>query len=320
MGNYIEINTDNIIPPMESSSLLASRFSAANSFTQNCEKELSIAVISYNRLDKTKVCVENLIKNTTLPFHLILIDSGSEPDVLAYYQSVTYPDKTIIRITKNINANFSFLVAMENLKSTYCAIVSNDVVVTPNAIKNLLTCMQSASNIGWVSPVSSNVSNLQQVHLEFDTLEEMNQKAAAYNVSNPFKWHERMCLMPAIFFYRKECMDTVGGFDYGFFHDFADDDMARRVHRAGYKTILCKDTWVHHNHVYNQTPEDTQKQGLSLAKGRENFREKYYGLDAWDDFRNFETAIISTITNPQKQGLPPVFWALIPAVAHLFWR
>lgn len=305
MSEYFEIETNNIVPPMESNSLLASRSSAANSFTQNLENELSIAVISYNRIDKTKVCVENLIKHTNIPFNLFLIDSGSQPDVLEYYKSVDYPNKKIIRITKNISGNFSFKVAMENLKTKYCAIVSNDVIVTENAIENLLTCIKSANNIGWVSPVSSNVSNLQQVDLNFNTLEEMHEKASEYNVSNPLKWHEHLCLMPAIFFYRKECIDMVGGFDYGFFHDFADDDMGRRVNRAGYKTILCKDTWVHHNHIYNLNQEDSIKQAKSYASGRKNFLEKYYGIDAWDDVRNFEKELISNIKNTETKGIKP---------------
>lgn len=305
MSEYFEIDTNNIFPPMESSWLLQSRANSASSFTQSLENELSIAVISYNRIDKTKVCVENLIKHTKIPFNLILIESGSAPDVLEFYKSVDFPNKTIIRITKNISGNFSFKVAMENLKSKYCAIVSNDVVVTENAIENLLKCIKSANNIGWVSPVSSNVSNLQQVDLEFNTPEEMHEKAAEYNVSNPLKWHQRMCLMPAIFFYRKECIDVVGGFDYGFFHDFADDDMARRVNRAGYKTILCKDTWVHHNHIYNLNPEESIKQAKSLEQGMKNFIEKYYGINPWDDIRNFEMELISNIKKPEKQDFEP---------------
>lgn len=307
MYEYLEVNTDNAVPPLEAATLIESRANAAQSFIQNCENELSIAVISYNRLDKTKVCVENLIKNTDLPYHLILIDSGSEPDVLEYYKSIDFNNKTIIRITKNINANFSFLVAMQSMTSKYCAIVSNDVIITKNSIQNLLTCMKSANNIGWVSPVSSNISNFQQVNLPFDTLEQMNETAAKYNISNPLKWHERLALMPAIFFYKKECIDIVGGFDYGFFHDFADDDMARRINRAGYKTMLCKDAWVHHNHIYNTTAEEATKHSKSLECGRKNFKQKYYGLDAWDDIRNFEMELISSIKEPKhKDNIPSI--------------
>lgn len=305
MDNYFEINTDHAFPPIEAASIFQSRGNAADSFTQNCENELSIAVISYNRLEKTKVCIENLMKNTDIPYQLILIDSGSQPEVMEYYKSVNHPNKTMLRITKNINANYSFLVAMQNLKSKYCAIVSNDVIVPKNAIKNLLTCIKSSDNIGWVSPVSSNISNLQQVELSFNSLEEMNQAAEAYNISDPLKWEERLALMPAIFFYKKECIDIVGGFDYGFFHDFADDDMARRLNRAGYKTILCKDTWVHHNHIYNTTPDDTLKLKNSIEQGRKNFAEKYYGLDAWDDVRNYEIGLASLLENPNKNEWTP---------------
>lgn len=305
MDNYFEINTDHALPPIEAASIFQSRGNAADSFTQNCENELSIAVISYNRLEKTKVCIENLMKNTDIPYQLILIDSGSQPEIMEYYKSVNHPNKTMLRITKNINANYSFLVAMQNLKSKYCAIVSNDVIVPKNAIKNLLTCIKSSDNIGWVSPVSSNISNLQQVELSFNSLEEMNHVAEAYNISDPLKWEERLALMPAIFFYKKECIDIVGGFDYGFFHDFADDDMARRLNRAGYKTILCKDTWVHHNHIYNTTPEDALKLKNSIEQGRKNFAEKYYGLDAWDDVRNYEIGLASLLENPNKNEWTP---------------
>lgn len=305
MYDYIEINTDNVSKPTEANSICDSREGAAKSFANNSGNELSIAVITYNRLDKTKVCVEHLIRNTEVPYHLFLIDSGSGPEVLEYYKAVKHPQKTIIRITNNINANYSFWVAMQHLNSRYCAIISNDVVVTKNAIANLLTCIKSANNIGWVSPVCSNISNRQQVLLPFHSIEEMNDVATSYNISNPLKWEERLMLMPAIFFYKKECIDIVGGFDYGFFHDFADDDMARRMNRAGYKTILCKDTWVHHDHIYHSTPQDTAKLNASLTMGRKNFAEKYFGLDAWDDFRNYEMEVTSLIEKPNKTTWVP---------------
>ncbi len=294
MCDYIEINTDYVNIPIESENLIDSRANAASSFMQDTG-DLSIAVISYNRVEKTKVCVENLLKNTNMPFRLILIDSGSQPDVMDFYKSVAYENKQIIRITKNVSANYSFWVANQYLKTRFCAIVSNDVIVTPNAIENLYKCISSSNDIGWVTPVSSNVSNQQKVDLEFNTIEEMHEKAALYNQSNPLKWHERMVLMPPIFFYRKECMDVTGGFDYGFFHDFADDDMARRFNYAGYKTILCKDTWVHHNHSYNLDNEKREKLETSIKSGRANFQQKFRGLDAWDDIRNFEIPLISQI-------------------------
>ncbi len=295
MRDYIEINTDSAGIPTESNNIIDSRASAGKSFLQG-DCDLSIAVISHNRLEKTKLCIESLLQHTNIPFKLLLIDSGSDIDVMSYYESVPHENKQLIRITKNISANYAFWVAIKYLDSKYCAIVSNDVVVTPNAIENLYTCITSAKDIGWVSPVSSNVSNMQMVNLAFDTLEDMFEKASEYNCSNPLKWHERMVLMPAILLYRKECMDITGGFDYGFFHDFADDDMARRFNHAGYKTILCKDAWVHHDHSYMMDSNEKAAFEARIEKGRESFKQKYNGLDAWDDIRNFEVQMVSQIT------------------------
>jgi len=81
--------------------------------------------------------------------------------------------------------------------------------------------------------------------------------------------------------------------------------MARRLNRAGYKTILCKDAWVHHDHIYNSTPEDSIKLEISLTMGRKNFYEKYYGLDAWDDFRNYEFALTSLMDEPEEKEWVP---------------
>ena len=74
-------------------------------------------------------------------------------------------------------------------------------------------------------------------------------KAALFNKSNPAKWEEKIRLIPTAALYRREVFDTVGLYDAGFMHDFGDDDFTFRVRRAGYKLILCRDTFVHHDHI-----------------------------------------------------------------------
>ena len=48
--------------------------------------------------------------------------------------------------------------------------------------------------------------------------------------------------------------------------------------------ILVKDTWIHHDHdVRNYENKNPEEYHISVDIGRENFREKYHGIDAWDD-------------------------------------
>jgi 2-polyprenyl-3-methyl-5-hydroxy-6-metoxy-1,4-benzoquinol methylase len=62
--------------------------------------------------------------------------------------------------------------------------------------------------------------------------------------------------------------------------------------------ILCGDTWICHDHNFrnneNKDPEEYKK---SLESGRRIFREKYHGLDAWDDINNFEHELLSPLDN-----------------------
>ncbi|MCX7965577.1 MAG: hypothetical protein N2596_02990, partial [Syntrophorhabdaceae bacterium] len=166
---------------------------------------------------------------------------------------------------------------------------------------NLLKCAMSDRRIGMVTPLATNISNLQNVEINFKDFDDMQKKATEYNVSNPRLWHERLRLITIATLFKRECIDMVGQFDYGFFHDFVDDDITFRVRRAGYKAILCKDTFVHHEHDLFKE-KNLNEYAKSLEKGKTNFREKYFGIDAWDDVNNYEIAMMSMVNPEEKRG------------------
>ena len=90
--------------------------------------------------------------------------------------------------------------------------------------------------------------------------------------------------------YRKEVL-LAGGWplsDMGFFHDFIDDDVTFKIRRLGYRTVLAGDTWICHDHdLRSGEGKDPVEFQQSLTIGRENFREKYFGVDAWEDVNNY---------------------------------
>ncbi len=247
-----------------------------------------VIVQAYGKIEKTKRCVENILRYTKdIPFELWLLDNGSEEnDILEFFKSVDYEPKKIIRITKNITGVFAVNRLIHQLTSEYFAIVNNDIIVTKNWLKNLITCMDSDPKIGAACPVSTNISNNQLEVLEgFSDLEEMQEKAARFNKSDKRKWEERLRIIPTAMLFRREMLDDIGVFDVGFVHDFGDDDFFFRARRAGYQLIVCRDTFVHHDH--NIMERDIS--GLEMKRGqmgREAFQKKYQGLDAWEDGAN----------------------------------
>ena len=296
-GNVIIKNTDDITPPVTSGGLWENREAAYHIYDLPGVPKCSIAVIGYNRLEKTRYCVECILKCTIdIDYELILIDNGSSDGTLEFFESVEYDKKKIIKVTKNIGAPYGVNTAINTFIGKYLVIVTNDVYVTKNWLSNLLKCYESDPKIGFVAPVSSNVSNLQEVDLKFENFNEMQQKAAIFNESDPKKWERRIRLLNIITVFSRPILDIVGSFDPAYVHDFLEDDFAMRIRRQGYKLILCKDTWVCHDHNLSiGEDKDLMAYRASLESGRRIYKEKYNGLDAWDDTNNFEEALLQPI-------------------------
>jgi len=291
MERFNEYNLDHMKQADISEDLFVNRASYAEMQQQYASAEVTIMVIGLNRLEKTKRCVESILQYTTnIDYELILIDNGSTDDTLEYFKSVPYEKKRILRFSKNLGAGFPHTMIPLSELGRYVAILPNDLILTERWLENILICMKSDPKIGLVVTASSNTSNLQDVDFPYSSYEEMQQKAAKFNVSDPTKWEDRMRLVTLCMVLRKEALLALGWprGDLGFFHDFSDDDISFGIRRAGYRTVFAGDTWVCHDHRVSQgegkDPVQFQK---SLEIGRRNFRDKYYGVDAWDDVKNF---------------------------------
>lgn len=297
-SNTIILNTDHLNPPEFRNSLIDNRRNTYSLFESNDTPTASIVVLGYNRLQKTKYCVECILKYTVdISYELILIDNGSDDGTYEYFQSVLHDKKIIIHVTKNIGISFPLRSVKNIYTGKYLIFLSNDIYVTTNWLKNLLTCLESDPQIGFVMPVSNNVSNLQEVDLGFQSFEDMQTKAAKFNKSDPSKWEERMRLITVVSIYKREIIDLVGDNDCGFVHDFIEDDIAMRIRRAGYKMVLCKDTFICHDHDFRHIEDKNAAQfQKSLISGRNNFLEKYHGIEPWDDICNFETGLIQMLS------------------------
>ncbi len=252
------------------------------------EHEVSIAVIGYNRLEeKTKFCVDSILKYTDgIDYQLILVDSGSFDGTDEFLESVDHKDKTVIRLENNLGLSYALSCAWKRARGRFLAFVANDCIVTEHWLDNLLTAIRSDPRIGMVCPAVSNVSNAQSICIgEYSNWDEMQLLAAKHNVSNPMLWEYRPRLINPVALYRSEVLDLIGYMDPGFTHNFGEDDIARGIHRNGYRMLLCKDTYVEHNHP--QTERDMEEQKVDIEEGKRVFLEKYHGIEPWEDINNY---------------------------------
>lgn len=241
--------------------------------------EISIVVAAYNHLDKTKECVESIIRNTDfegLNAELILIDHGSTDGTLEYFQSIGV--KKVIKFKENIRIGmFSF--AAQICEGKYFAFVSNDTIVTPKWLEILLNCVRSDSKIISATPTTPNTSNLQSLSVPTVDKIKFLQYAETNNQSNPKRWFDRSRVMPVICLYNLENMNQIGYADpYYYSLEFWDDDFSLRAKRAGFRQLVCEDVYCYH--YGSETGRETQQKENTFVSGRELFQYKN-GLDPW---------------------------------------
>lgn len=306
-GDVIEINTDNVEPAHYKDKLdVFSNRAAMHEMMRGKDAPLvSIYFLAYNNLEKyTKPAIEALLKYTEgIDYELLLVDNGSTDGTLEYFKSIPFEKKRIYHITKNIGALFGFKGAKafsrgEFLRGKYMVTVNNDILVTKDWLKNMLRCAESDNKIGAVVPVSNYVSNRQCVDLGFTDVNDMQIKAAAYNVSDPRKWEERLRIIPTVILVRAELFNMYEA-DYGFVYYFTDDDLSIVWRRFGYRLMVCGDTFVYHAGSVGHNPAQIDE---DLRRGREIYKKKHHGIDAWDDMCGLpQPSIHSCLKNALKR-------------------
>lgn len=204
MSRLIEIDTSSINIEQNSDDIYETRHSYASSNMKKIKSDVTICIQAYNDIEKTKQCVESVIKYTgNIDYDLLLIDNGSTDGTFEYFKSLNYEKVTILRLTENKGSALPLQFVDIGMFSEYVSFLSCDMIVTSNWLDNLMKVAKSDPRIGMVNPVSSNVSNHQMIDLNFSNLDEMQEKAAAFNVSNPQKWHEKIRMVTLAALYKK---------------------------------------------------------------------------------------------------------------------
>lgn len=263
--------------------------------------DLSIQILSYNKLEYTKLCIESLKNNLpkNITYELIFINHGSTDGTKEYLESQN-PDKQLDIEVNGGGAMAAFLLA----EGEYILQISNDVLVTKNAIENMYACITSSADIGWVVPTTTNVSNYQTIKGNYTTADEVLQFAEKNNISNPDRWEEKPRLCNPIDMVKKQVwfenvgrvMPKIWGIS------FTDDKIGTCIRRGGYKLILAKDAFCYHfgSVTINPQMENERKKRINYCKGRIEFIREF-GMDPWGYGMAYDSGLVQKI---EKCDLP----------------
>lgn len=262
---------------------------------------VSILVIAYNQLDYTKMCIEAILKHTPpdLNYELILLNHGSNDGTREYFES--------IGCTKQIDLAFNGIgrvMGLRTVEGKYMCGISNDIVVGPHYLENMLKCMESDSSIMWVVPTTPNVSNLQTIPCSYQNMQEMEKFAKENNVCDPYRWEQRVRLCnPIVLSRTKDMLSStgIGGIPlYLQQYGFGDDITSLLIRRAGGKCMLAKDAFCHHFGSVTLKHETDYMTQQHIMNNRIKIAEAY-GIDPWGNGFCFDPVLFS-ILPCDKQG------------------
>jgi hypothetical protein len=251
--------------------------------------DLSIIVTGYNKLEYTRQCVSSVLANipSGVKYELILFNHGSSDGTKEYFESINPAKQIDVKINGSIHdAHFRIV------EGEYLLCISNDTIITKNAIDNMLRSMREHEDYGWMVPTTPNVSNLQTIPCDFTDIGEMLAFAECNNVYDPYRHEVRTRLCNPISFFRSSTALSSDGVNFTGCHftggnaqimSFPDDTMSMLFRRRGLKSILAKDAFCFHFGSVTIKDDVGRKnidEAAGYARGRLEFKNAF-GIDPW---------------------------------------
>ncbi|MGL5380859.1 glycosyltransferase [Clostridium sp.] len=243
------------------------------------EVKTSMIILTFNKLDVTKACIESIRKYTEQgTYEIIVVDNNSTDGTREWLKN--QKDIKVILNEENLGfpagCNLGIRVAE---KENDILLLNNDTVLTPRWLDNLKTALYSSYEVGAVGPISNCVANQQSIKFPYgEDMEAMIRFAEEINISNPRKWESKLLLIGYCMLIKRSAFIEVGEeldelYSPG---NYEDCDLALRMIEKGYKLLVCRDTFIHH--IGSATFRDNPDIYSHFGSNREKFNEKW-GFD-----------------------------------------
>lgn len=209
-------------------------------------KFTSIVILTYNKLEYTKLCIESIRKFTPKGrYEIIVVDNNSDDGTVEWLKD----QEDIIATYNESNVGFpaGCNQGIKIAKGDSVLLLNNDVIVTPDWLNNLDKALYSSEEIGAVGAITNNCSNAQQIAVGYTDISQMIDFAKTINVSNEQSWSYKLSLVGYCYLVKKEVLDKVGLLDEIFTPgNYEDNDLSYRIIIEKYKLLLCSDCFIHH--------------------------------------------------------------------------
>jgi len=207
-----------------------------------------IVIVTCNRLDNTKRCIESIEKNTggAVRHRYIFVDNNSTDGTLQYLKR--FDSSVLIENGDDVG----FVRAMnQGLKKTgadYVAWLSTGAVVTPGWLDTLVGHLKDSPDAGAIGPMSNVPGNMQcdyswNAKTDPQEVSEYGKGFHAKNEGLAVEYHRvgGFCMVM-----RSDTVSEIGQLDERFnLGPLYDDDYCKRICDAGRRVLIAGDVFVY---------------------------------------------------------------------------
>jgi len=229
---------------------------------------VDIIICVHNAHDDVKSCLESVVRCTSAPYQIILVDDGSDPKTenLLKEFSQSNQNTKLIRNPKALGYTYAANIGMKASSANYIVLLNSDTLVTIGWLDGMIHCQQSGEKIGIVGPLSNTASwqSVPLVHEDGDWA--LNKLPIEYDLEHYSKLIKNNAaqIYPNLPLINGFCMlihrtvfDTIGYFDEeNFGSGFAEEnDFCLRASKAGFAFALADNVYVYHAQSRSYTDE-----------------------------------------------------------------
>ena len=206
---------------------------------------VSIVIPTINTPRLTKVCLESVKQNTSVPHEIIVVNnSTAKPIVSALNQ---FKIISVIQNKKNLGFAKAANQGVAKARGMYVCFLNSDTLVPPLWMERLLWALKQPG-VGAVVPTANHYGYshawppkyLPTSQATVDLTDKALQQWHPNTVENMLRI-QGFCLVLS-----RQVMNKIGLFDEQFFFGLEDDDYSLRLRLEGYHLLRLKSVFIYH--------------------------------------------------------------------------
>ncbi len=262
----------------------------------------SVVIISAERENDTKECVESIFQNTPEPFEIILSDVGSSRETLEIITALEdmHNNTHVIYNKQSTGTTGQRNQGIYFSRGAHLILMDNDVLVLPGWLKHLKKVAAKDERIGMVGAklLKPEMDNVYYCGCHTITLE---KKGKVYGIGltksgqmanlhrydplvmreGEVPWYTTTVLLA-----KRNVLFEFGGFDNmvdgkGIFIANEDKDLSLNIKKAGYTIYYCPDSEAIHNHDYSKVDRTDSYHRTYRLRMDQIAKDTEYFLNKW---------------------------------------